>query len=68
MTEEDRDIRLGNTKLSFGKHLDSLKKMDDETKSKEADAIAENDKTRQAEQPLLPSQLGTSSACSAGPL
>jgi hypothetical protein len=48
MTEEDRDIRLKIYKMSFGKYLDYLKKEVDKTKNKEADAITENDKTRQA--------------------
>ena len=65
MTEEDRGIRLGISNLSFGKHMDHLKKMDDETNNKEADAITERDKIRQAEELILPPQLATSSVCPA---
>ena len=39
MPEEDRDRWLGTSHLSFGKQMDCLKKLNDETKSKEADAI-----------------------------
>jgi len=44
MSKEDRDKRLGTSNLSFGKQMDCLKKMDDDTKRKEVVAITELDK------------------------
>jgi hypothetical protein len=48
MSEEDRERLLGTSNVSFGKQMDCLKKISDETKSKEADAIPERDEIRQA--------------------
>jgi len=54
MSEEERDRRLGTSHMSFGKHMAYLKKTDDETNRKEAEALTEHDKTPQAVVQILP--------------